>query len=485
MKRKSLKLSFLYNAIYNGLNVLFPLITIPYVSRILLSNGLGKVNFATNIVSWFLLFAALGIPRYGVREIAKNKDNKTKLNKTFSELFLINAISTLISYFIYIIIIFSIPFFHEKIILFMVISIQLALNIFNVDWFYQGIEEYKYITNRSFVIKLISLLSIILFVKTKDDYIIYALIQSLAIAGNHLFNMFYLKKYANLVFQNLVFRHHIKPILILVSTQLAVSIYSLLDTTMLGIWTTESIVGYYSNVHKVIKTISIVAASLGGVMLPRFVEYIKNNDNSKLELLFNKVFRIVIFICLPMSIGLFMTANDVVTVVFGNDFLPSIPTMKIFSFFIFFTTVGNLFGTQLLMAYGQEKKILNTVLFGSIINFSLNLLLITNFKHNGVAFSSVFTEFVVMMIQYYYARKFVKINIDLHFCLKIVASNLIMIISLLIVNNFARVFISSMLVTLFLEIVVGCLTYLLINKLLKNETIIEFESLIMKIIRKH
>lgn len=470
MKKKSLKINFFYNAIYNGLNVLFPLLTIPYVSRILLSDGLGKVNFANNIITWFLLFASLGIPRYGVREIAKNRENNDNLNKTFSELFFINFISTLVSYITFIIMIMVIPYFEGRIILFLVVSIQLALNIFNVDWFYQGMEEYKYITNRSFIIKVLSLIAMFIFVKTKDDYIIYALIQSLAIAGNYCFNFIYLKKFVKIVFKNIEFSRHIKPILILLSTQLAVNIYSLLDTTMLGVWCSDSVVGYYSNVHKVIKTISVVSASLGSVMLPRFVVYIKDKNLDNLEGLFNKVLKIIILLCLPISIGLFMISKELVLIVFGNDFNPCIITMKIFSPFILFTTVGNLFGTQLMMAYGKEKQLLKTVIIGSIVNFCLNLILIKLlFEQNGVAFASVLTEFIVMSMQILCVKKIIKIKINKEFILKTIVSNILMLIIMLIID----ITINNLYMSLSLKILFGILIYFISNLLLKNQTIME------------
>ena len=156
MKNRSLLKNTIYNALYNGLNIIFPLITIPYLSRILLSDGLGLVNYSRSIVSWFLIFASLGIPRYGVREIAKIKDNRDKLDKTFTELFLYNLLSTCICVAVYMLVISEVSLFSNHYLLYMVTGIQLFLNILNVDYLYQGLEEYVYITKRSFVVKAIS-----------------------------------------------------------------------------------------------------------------------------------------------------------------------------------------------------------------------------------------------------------------------------------------------------------------------------------------
>ena len=474
MKNRSLLKNTIYNALYNGLNIIFPLITIPYLSRILLSDGLGLVNYSRSIVSWFLIFASLGIPRYGVREIAKIKDNRDKLDKTFTELFLYNLLSTCICVAIYMLVISQVSLFSNHYLLYMVTGIQLFLNILNVDYLYQGLEEYVYITKRSFVVKAISLLCMFIFVKEKQDYIIYALIQSLAVAGNYVFNFIHLKKHVHFSAENLELMKHTKPIIILLSTQLAISLYSLLDTTMLGWWCSNSVIGYYTNVQKIIITISTITASLGGVMLPRLVFLWNHSELDAVKKLGSKALELIIVICIPASIGIFALAPQIVRLIFGMDFLPCILTLKIFAPFVLISTVGNLYGTQLLMTFDEEKILLITVSVGALLNMSLNLFLIPKMEQNGATIASVVTEAIVLCLQIYFVNKQVKLKCRLHFLKTLFIMTTVMILYLMIIVNFLDDDISVIVCSIFGS---GCI-YLILGILLKNEAILYFVGLI-------
>lgn len=470
MKNKSITKNFIYNTLYNSMTILFPLITIPYISRILLADGLGKINYANNIVTWFLLFASLGIPRYGIREIAKERDESNNLNKTFSELFYINLISSLVCDIAYLMAIILIPYFRDKLLLYIVVGIQLFLNIFNVDWFYQGVEEYGYITKRSFIIKVLSLVAMFTFVKTHDDYVIYALIQSIALAGNYILNFAYLKRFVKFVRKKINLTKHISSIFVLLSTQLAVSIYALLDTTMLGFWCSDSIIGYYSNAQRLIKIVATLTASLGGVMLPRLVNMHHRNDMVSIKKLSEIALKIILFICLPVFTGLIFISKDLVLLLFGEEFLPCVTTLKIFSPFILFTTVGNLYGTQLLMVFGQEKKLFKSVLFGSILNFSLNFLLIKVFYHNGAALASVITECIVMLIQIQMVKKIINITVNLKFVIQLICMNIIMIVMIV----FTQLCIENYVLELLISILIGGVSYITCGILFRNEIIYFF-----------
>lgn len=467
-KKKTIFVNFIYNVLYNSMTIIFPLFTIPYVSRIILSDGLGKVNYANNIVSWFLVFASLGIPRYGVREIAKVRKNLLELNKVFNQLFFINFISSTICTILYLITIWNISSFHDKLLLYLVTGIQLFFNIFNVDWFYQGIEEYGYITKRSFVIKCFSLLFMFIFVKKHQDYIIYALIQSLALVGNYIFNFVNLKKYVNVaLFKNMQLKKHILSIIVLLSTQLATSIYCLLDTTMLGIWCSDSIIGYYTNAQKIIKIIAILTASLGSVIFPRLVQEYENRDLAAVKALSEKSLEIILTICLPIMFGLILVSHDIVPILFGNDFLPCITTIMLFSPFVLFTTVGNLFGTQLLMVFGNEKKLFYSVLGGAILNFLMNYFFIPIWKQDGAAIASVITEFVVMFVQIIIVEKCIKIVINMKCVFQILIMNVVMILSVILIQIKLNNFISELIAS----IIVGGGVYVLSGYLMKNEVI--------------
>lgn len=211
---KSLAKNSIYNILYKCSNLVFPLIISAYVSRILFAEGIGKVSSAQNIVTYFTLLAALGLPTYGTKIIAACGENRLSRDKAFSELFIINLCSTLICSGIYCVIIFNIPYFYQRLDLSIVCGLAIVFNAINVDWFYQGREEYGYITIRNLIIKLISLISVFLLVKTVDDYIIYALILTLSKVANNIFNIVHLRKSVSITLQGINVIQHIKPVFI-------------------------------------------------------------------------------------------------------------------------------------------------------------------------------------------------------------------------------------------------------------------------------
>ena len=223
MKESSLARNSMFFVFYKLLTVLFPLITVSYVSQVLLASGVGKVSSAQNIVQYFVLIASLGIPNYGIREIAKVRNDSSNVNKVFSELFSINSISTGLCTIIYYVIVLNSKYFTIEKNLYLLIGLTIILNFFNVDWFYQGIEEYSYITKRSFVVKIISLILLLVFVRESGDYLVYALIYIIGIAGNNFINCINLKKYGiKFSLSNTNVRRHIKPVFVLLCTTLKI-----------------------------------------------------------------------------------------------------------------------------------------------------------------------------------------------------------------------------------------------------------------------
>ena len=473
-KEENMFKNFLYNSIFTVLNLIFPIITLPYISRIIGADGVGRVNFANSIVNYFLIIASLGIPLYGVREIAKVKNNKEKLSRSFSEIFIINFLSTIVCIISYYKMISTVKYFEGERLLFLTIGITLFLNIFNLDWFYQGLEEYKYITIRSAVVKLISVVILFIMVKTREDYIKYALINIIAISGNNIINIINIRKITSFTFRGIEPKKRIKPIMVLLSIQIAVNIYINLDTTMCGILSNELSVGYYSNAVKINKIIVSVVTSISTILLPRLSYYIENNEVDKFNDIVNKVFNIILFIGLPACIGMIFISKNIVYIMFGEEFIPAIKTMMILSPLIPILAIGNLFGTQVLMPIGKEKKLLISVVLGSIVNFTLNLILIPIYKENGAAIATVVAELIVMIVQIHYALSFVKISINKKQLSTIIISNLVMSIVLLSIN----IVIKGILVNLICSVVFATIIYIVINLLMKN-------TIFNEIIRKY
>lgn len=468
-KEKNLINNYIYNTIFTALNLLFPIITLPYVSRIIGVEGIGKVNFTNSIVNYFLMIASLGIPLYGVREVAKVRSNKNKLAKVFSEIFTINLLSTIFCITIYYIMIFNIEFFKNDNLLFIVSGFSLILNILNLDWFYQGLEEYKYIAIRSSIIKIISIILLFTLVKSKEDYIIYAMINTVAISGNNIINALNIRNIIKISLKNINIRQRIRPIVILLSIQLAINIYANLDTTMCGILSTQESVGFYSNAVKINRIIVTLVISISTILLPRLSLYVENNNFNKFNELVIQVFKILLFLAFPIMIGILFISKEIILIMFGQEFIPAITTMQIMSPLIVILAIGNLFGTQVLIPLGQEKGLLISVVIGSIINFTINLILIPIYSQNGAAIATVLAETVVMAVQVYFANKFVKIKANSREIFILIITNLLMIITLILVSKL----ISNLLINIIVSVILGGCVYIISNIILKNNIVID------------
>lgn len=478
MQRKSLIKNSMFSICYNLMTVLFPLISVSYAARVLLADGIGRVAFANNITQYFIVFASLGIPSYGIREIAKSTNNPNRTNKLFSELFCINAISTMCCIILYYGMILSYNFFSEDQSLYLVVGLSLIFNFFNVDWFYQGKEEYRYITIRSLIIKCLSLLLLILFVKNKSDYINYAIISNLAIFGNNIFNMIHLRKYVRFTFKNLEIIRHIKPVFILLFSVVSVQVYTQVNTTMLGIMGTNKEVGYYSNSVKLVRMLTTLTAAINVVLLPRLSYYHQNRDFLNFNKIIEHALKILILISIPCALGIILIAKPLIVTLFGHSFEPAILTIKILSPLIIILSIGNLFGVQILMSVGEEKKILISTIFGAVLNILLSFFLIRLFSHNGAAVASVLSECLVAIIQIAYAKKYIKIHISLRYVISTLTACICMMLIVIMTNNFLYDEASN-LTQLLLLIVCGVLSYFFILIISKNEIVKELKKIIM------
>ena len=477
MSSKSLLSNSLYNLLYRGLNVLFPLITVTYVSRILLAEGVGRVTSAQNVAQYFVVLAALGIPNYGIREIAKKKDSEQERNKLFSELFFINLISTLVFTLAYYGMICIFPTFEDDYFLHLIVGTSVVLNAINVDWFYQGMEEYHYIAIRSFIVKIISLVLIFVFIRSLDDLVWYAGISCFAICGNNILNVLRLRKFnVRLQFKGLSFKPHMKPIMYLLASVISVELYTLLDTTMVSVICGDEEVGYYTNAMKLIKLLITFVTAIGGVLLPRLTYHHKRGEEKECSNIVSMVFSIMLFVFVPCQIGIFMISDEIICALFGSSFLEAGVTLRIASFLICTLGFSNLFGTQVLLTYGREKLLLVTTCTGAISNIAMNAIFIPMYAQNGAAFASVISETLVTLLSFIFASKFIKMKIDKKYIFYVILSSLAMIgvvsaVDMLVDDN---------ILTMVLAIVFGAVVYLGINIIAKNPIINTVKENIMK-----
>lgn len=463
--KKSLVKNSIFNAVYNMLNIVFPLVTTMYVSRILSPDGIGRVAYAKNITSYFVTFALMGLPTYGVREIARVRDDPKLCNRLFTQLFVLNAITTTIFIVIYVDFVQKNVFEVNKMLL-ICTGIQLFFNYFNIDWFYQGMEEYVYIVCRSSLIKIISLIAIFMFVKNKNDYIVYALMSSFALVGNYTFNIINVKKYVHIDFTKFIVKCHVKPLMILGVAVFFSTIYTRLDITMLGYMKSSSDVGIYSNAVGITNVVLGMCASISAVFLPR-LSYYYNIDKDKFNSLINTGIRIISFFSIPVTVGLIMLSKDMILIIYGIEFLKSAEIVEILSILIVIKGFGDLLCYQLAIATGHEKDRLLAYVGAAVLNSVLNFILIPYIGCTGAAIASVLSELSLNVIQYYKMKKLVDYTINIKSIIQALVSSIIMGVSIYGIQYWLKD--GNLFIRVVCSFMIGSLVYFFLNVFMKNE----------------
>lgn len=399
-KQKSLKLNFIMNAMLTMSSFIFPLITFPYVSRVLLPVGTGKVSFATSLISYFSMFAQLGIPTYGIRACAKVRDNREELTRTAHELLMINLVMDVLSYAALGCALAFIPKLREERLLYIVVSSTILLTSIGMEWLYKALEQYAYITVRSIVFKFVALIAMFLLVHEQEDYLIYGGITIFAASASNILNLINAHKYIGLKpvgHYNL--RRHLKPVGVFFAMSCASTIYTHMDTVMLGFMTTDEEVGYYNAAVR-IKTILVsIVTSLGTVLLPRASYYVEQDLKEEFKRISEKALRFVILLAAPMMLYFMMYAAQGIYFLSGPAYARSILPMQIVMPTLLFIGMTNILGIQILVPLGREKVVLYSEIAGAVVNLALNAVLIPRIGAAGAAIGTVAAEFAVLVVQ--------------------------------------------------------------------------------------
>lgn len=409
----TIKKNFLYNLVLTVSTILFPVITFPYASRILGPEGIGKVQFVTNFAQYFILLAALGIPVYGIREVAKLKNSPKELNGFFTEMISLNFITSVLFFLIYTVLVYSIPSLAHDKDFYTVAVLMVLLGFCNIDWFFSGLERFKFIAGRSLIVKLLALIFLFLFVKEKDDDIYFLWITVGITVLNNLWNIWSARHYID--FKQIdpgSVRKHFKPLLYIFSTVAAISVYAYLDTVILGFLKGYEDVGYYTAASKINKITIPVLTSLGTVLIPQIAQAFKNNDGQEVGRLAKYSFDFVIFLGLPMICGLIALAPELIIMFSGQDFAPAVLPMQIFAPVVLIIGLSNVWSIQILTPAGKDKQVTISVAFGVVCSIILNFSLIPHFAYAGAAVANVLSEFMVMGFLAYFASFVVKPSFD-------------------------------------------------------------------------
>jgi O-antigen/teichoic acid export membrane protein len=456
LKLKSIKVNYIFNTILTLSNFLFPLITFPYVARILGPEGLGKFNYAFTVAAYFIMIAQVGIPVYGIKEISKVRENKQTLSKVFSELFTINTIMTLITVTMYSsLFLFSTKMQDEKA-LFLVAGISVFLSLFSIDWLYSGLEEYKFIAIRSISVKIVSVIMLFVLVHDRNDYIIYAIITVLATVLTNVLNVFAARRKIRFSIKNLDLRKHRKPIITLSLAGLIGSIYANLDIILLGNLAGDKYVGLYSTGRKITGIMIAIIGSLGTVLVPRLSFYLDKNMKEEYNQLAQKSLNFIYFLSFPSIIYIIFMAKDILDFFGGEEFSIASISLKILAFQVLATSLATFYGFQVVLAHNDEKTMVKANFVGAIVNLVLNLILIKTLFHNATSISIVLSEATVVLMLILLTKPYTNFKLYNSESFKYVKASCLLTISLLILKLFLD---ESVIINLIITAILSGTTY--------------------------
>lgn len=474
---KSVKMNYLFNLINSSSQFLFPLITFSYASRIMMADGIGQVSFFQSIISYISLFTSLGIPMYAIREIAKVRDSPEKMMQITVEILSLYAFLTFFGYIAIAVICMTVTKVQTDIPLFLLLSTTIFFTAIGCEWFYQGIEDFKYVAIRGLIVKIVSIVLLFFLVKTKEDILWYGAYSVFGILGGNVFNFIRLRKYLhwNIIdFHMLHPFRHFKPTLYVFALNVVTSIYLQLNNVLLGFMKNAEAVGYFTVATKIIVIVMSVFGSLSVVIMPRTSNLIAEGKMDEFETLIQKSYDFVLALAMPLTVGLIFISPSALLLLSGDGFAPAILTSQIVAFNILMVGLSGVMGIQVLYPLGKINIVILCTFIGAIINVLFNILLIPCYGHNGTAVAYMLAEVTVTISMFFIGRKYIPIRFLKkqygHYILgSIIMGICLYLLSLLELNNIA---------TLITMVIVGIVIYISILLILKDSIIMMMIKLI-------
>lgn len=406
VKIRSVKFNAIMNTILTLSSFIFPLLTFPYVSRILQPEGTGAVSFANAIVMYFTMIASLGVPTYGIRACSKVRDNKEELSRTVQEILIINLVLTVLVYIAYFWAVLNVDKMHNEATLYTILSLNILFNVIGIEWLYKGLEQYSYITARSIAFKVLSVVLMFLLIHKKSDYVLYGAITVIAGTGSNIFNLINLRKYIYLhPVKHYNFKRHLKPIFVFFAMSVATTIYTYLDNVMLGFMTNDIQVGYYDAAVKVKNILVTFVTCLGPVLLPRATYYVETGKMEEFKRIVGKAYHFVWILGLPVMLYFMVMARESIFLLSGEAYAGSIIPMQIITPTVLLIGLSNVLGIQILLPLGKEHLVFVSEVSGAIVDLIINTMLIPKWGAAGAAFGTLVAELVVLIVQAWTLRK--------------------------------------------------------------------------------
>lgn len=448
-----------------------PLITYPYVSRILGAENLGCVNYTNSIIQYLVLFSGLGISTYGIREAAKRREKKEQVEKFISECFTINIIFTLFAYGIFACILWNARNEKKYFSLYVIQSFLIIFSTIGIEWINTVFEDYYYITIRTIIVNIISIGSTFLLVHNEDDYLLYAVVNVITIGLVSVLNWIHYRKTISIkIVRYPHFKLHFKPIIIFFANKLAVTLYVSADTTMLGMMVGNYSVGIYSVSVKIYTILKNLLAAMYAVFLPRLSFVKGKNDEKAFKYIYSNLISVLSLIIFPASIGLFCLSKYIVILLFGNSYIESYVSLSILSIAIIFAIYGGLVAAVYDVVMGLEKVALQSTIIAASINIIINMLFLPIFKQNGAAVTTLLAELVTFTYCFFMSKGIFN-YIDMKQILKNIIHSFIGCIEIILIVWLAKAFISSIIMVCVMSFFISVIFYFVTLVFLKNEYI--------------
>ncbi|MBB5218411.1 flippase [Treponema rectale] len=487
MKQKSLKTNAFFSFLKAFMDIVFPVISFPYASRILSPAGIGRINFSNSITAYFAMIAGLGVTTYATREVARIRENKNELNKFCKEILIINFFSSIAAYVLFAFSLIFVRKFDSYRILLILSSSTVLFRALSMSWFYAGFENFKLITIRTTVFQVISLVFLFVFVRESSDLVEYMIFGLITPIGCNAFNFIYAMRLVDLRCKcRLEFKKHLKQMFVFWGMSFVTTIYETLDSSFLGFLSTDSEVGYYSAAIKINRMVLMLLVSISGILLPRLSLYAEKKDDLSFYRLIHKSFGINFIIAFPCAAGLFVLSEPIVRLFSGEQYLPAVVLMQLMTLLVPIISLSNLIGGQILPALKKEKLCFISYITGASVNLVFNSALIPLFGAFGAGIASVIAESCVLLVQLVFFAKISsepKISSDvIKNLLHSLFSTLIMSVFVFFVMRITEGF--GLVLQIFISIFAGCIVYCISLLLLRNSYIHEWIGIIRSTIRK-
>jgi len=474
LKERPIKVNAILNVLKTVLGIIFPLITFPYISRVLQVESIGAYDFSASVISYFALMAGLGISTYAIREGTKCRDNQKEMESFISEVFSINIISTVISYILLCFTVMCVDKIHSYYHIILILSIEIFFTTLSVSWICNIYEDFLFIALQSIGVHAISLLLTVLLVKQSTDLDLYAMIVVLSRSISGTINFFYVrKKYCRfkLTFK-INWNRHFKPIMIMFSINVAIIIYVSADTTMLGIMTNDYQVGLYGFAVKIYTIIKNILAAALVVLIPRFSILLNSSDikRGELNVLFSGVFKALMFIMLPAIVGLFLVSKDVIHLIGGINYLAGTKSLQLLCIAIFFSLLAYMYIQCILIPSKKEKEVFVATLVSALVNVGLNFIFIPLWGIEGAAVTTIVAEVTVCIISYLYSRKYIALVGIKKDLIKVIWGCLGIILVYYLCSFINNGFILRLMIT----IIASGIVYFVIEMICRNSILVEY-----------